>query len=256
MLPGRAEVTVLGGAAIVDADPQRTPRPKSLELLVYLAVNDGSATVDAILEDLLPDAPKSKAGHRLHTYVSDLRGVLRHNGGPGEYVAHPRLRYLLNPATVGVDLWQMCAAITEAATADPIERTAALRRAVTAYRGALAEGHDYVWIEPYREAARRQALDATTALVETLTDQPEEQLAILIPAIGLHPYAENLYQAAMRAHARLGHLDDIGALRRAVTAAAELDVEPGDDTLASADQLAAETRTRRVPLQPGPGGAA
>jgi DNA-binding SARP family transcriptional activator len=253
-------VTVLGGATILDADPQRAPRPKSLELLVYLAANDGSATVDAILEDLLPDAPKSKAGHRLHTYVSDLRGVLRHNGGPGEYVAHPnRLRYLLNPATVGVDLWQMRAAATEATTADAAERITALRRAVTAYRGALADGHDYLWIEPYREATRRQALDATTALIDALTDQPEEQLAILGPAIGLHPYAENLYQAAMRANARLGHLDDIRALRRAVTAAAaELDVEPGDDTLALADQLVADlqTRNRRVPLQPEPGGAA
>ncbi|BFU47702.1 BTAD domain-containing putative transcriptional regulator [Krasilnikovia sp. MM14-A1004] len=258
VLPGSADVTVLGGAAIVDADPQRAPRPKSLELLVYLAANGGSATVDAILEDLLPDAPKSKAGHRLHTYVSDLRGVLRHNGGPGEYVTHPRLRYVLNPATVRVDLCQMRAAITEAATADPVERIGALRRAVTTYRGALAEGHDYLWIEPYREAVRRQALDATTALVEALTDQPEEQLDILTPAIGLHPYAENLYQAAMRAHARLGHLDDIRALRRAVTtAAAELDVEPGDDTLALADTLVADlqTRHRRVPLQPGPGGA-
>ena len=258
VLPGRAEVTVLGGAAILDADPPRAPRPKSLELLVYLAVNDGSATVDAILEDLLPDAPKSKAGHRLHTYISDLRGVLRHNGGPGEYVTHPRLRYQLNPATVGVDLWQMRTAITEATADDPVERIAALRRAVTAYRGALADGHDYPWIEPYREAARREALDATAALVDALTDQPEEQLAILGPAIGLHPYAENLYQAAMRAHARLGHLDDIRALRRAVTtAAAELDVEAGDDTLALADQLVADlqTRDRRVPLQPGPGGA-
>lgn len=256
--PGRVEVSVLGGAAILDADPQRAPRPKSLELLVYLAVNDGSATVDAILEDLLPDAPTSKAGHRLHTYVSDLRGVLRHNGGPGEYVTHPRLRYLLNPATVGVDLWQMRAAITEATTADATERIAALRRAVTAYRGALADGYDYLWIEPYREATRRQALDATTALIDALTDQPDEQLAILGPAIGLHPYAENLYQAAMRAHARLGHLDDVRALRRAVTAAAaELDVEPGDDTLALADHLVADlqTRNRRVPLQPGPGGA-
>ncbi|WP_030442487.1 BTAD domain-containing putative transcriptional regulator [Actinoplanes subtropicus] len=257
--PGRVEVTVLGGAAILDADPQRAPRPKSLELLVYLAANDGIATVDAILEDLLPDAPRSKAGHRLHTYVSDLRGVLRHNGGPGEYLSHPRLHYRLNPATVGVDLWQIRAAITEAAVADPDERIALLRRAVAAYRGVLAEGYDYLWIEPYREAVRRQALDATTTLIDALAETPEEQLVILGPAIKLHPYAETLYQAAMRAHARLGHLDDIRALRRAVTAvAAEIDVEPGDDTLTLADKLVADLQTRnpRMPLQPGPGGAA
>ncbi len=63
----------------------------------------------------------------------------------------------------------------------------------------------------------------------------------------------------MRAHAQLGHLDDIRALRRAATkAAAELDVEPDDDTLNLADQLVTDLqpRDRRVPLQPGPGGTA
>jgi len=258
--PGSVEVTVLGRAEIVDADPQRAPRPKSLELLVYLAAHDGSATVDAILEDLLPDAPKSRAGHRLHTYVSDLRGVLCLNGGHGEYVTHPRLHYRLNPATVGIDLWQMRAAIADATRADqPSERIAALRRAVTLYRGPLAADHDYLWIEPYREATRRQALDATTALIDALADQPDEQLTVLGPAIDLHPYAEHLYQAAMRAHHHLGHLDDIRALRRAVTtAAAELDAEPSDDTLALADRLVTDLQTRRRPvaLQSRPGGAA
>jgi DNA-binding SARP family transcriptional activator len=239
-------VAVLGDAGILGADPQRRLRPQALELLVYLAANNGSATVDAILDDLLPEAPARRAGHRLHTYVSDLRGVLRHNGGPGEYVTHPRLRYTLNPAAVTVDLWQMQTAITEATTADdPAARTGALRRAVTAYRGPLAHGHDYLWIEPFREAVRRQALDATTALVDALTDQPQEQLAVLGPAIGLHPYAEHLYQAAMRAHHRLGHLAAIRDLRRAaVNAAADLDAEPDDDTLALADQLVIDLQNR------------
>ncbi len=255
--PAGVEVAVLGGATIIDADPQRRPRPQALELLVYLAVHDGSATVDAILEDLLPEALARKAARRLHTYVSDLRGVLRHNGGPGVYVTHPKLRYALNPDTVDVDLWRMRAAITAATRADtPQQRITALREAVATYHGALADGYDYLWIEPHREAVRRQALDATTALVDALTGQPEAQLAVLQPAIALHPWAEHLYQAAMRAHHQLGHVEAIRDLRRAVTtAAADLDAEPGDDTITLADQLVADlqSRGRRAPLRPHPG---
>ncbi|MFE9956481.1 LysM peptidoglycan-binding domain-containing protein [Micromonospora sp. NPDC005299] len=98
--PGRVEVTVLGAPGIVGGDPQRNLRAKSLELLAYLAVRDGTASVEAILDDLLPDAPSSKAVHRLHTYVSDLRSVLKHNGGPGTYLTHPHHRYQLNPERI------------------------------------------------------------------------------------------------------------------------------------------------------------
>jgi DNA-binding SARP family transcriptional activator len=254
---GPVSVAVLGGVTIIGADPQRKPRPQALELLVYLAVHDGSATVDAILEDLLPDALARKAARRLHTYVSDLRGVLRHNGGPGVYVTHPKLRYNLNPDTIDIDLWRMRAAITAAPRTDtPDERISALRQAVDAYQGPLADEYDYLWIEPHREAVRRQALDATTALVDALTGQPEQQLGVLEPAITLHPWTEHLYQAAMRAHHELGHVEDIRDLRRAVTtAAADLDAEPGDDTIALADQLVADlqNRGRRAPLRPHPG---
>ena len=85
---------------------------------------------------------------------------------------------------------------------------------------------------------------------------PEQQLAVLQPAIALHPWAEHLYQAAMRARHQLGHLEAIRDLRRAAcNAAADLDAEPGDDTLALADQLVADllARGRRAPLRPHPG---
>lgn len=96
-------VTVLGSPAIAGAGPGL--RAKSLELLVYLAAHDGQARRDAIIEDLLPDAPTSRAAARLHTYVWDLRHE-----------------------TLQVDLWRMRQAIhTAAHTKDPSERIAALR---------------------------------------------------------------------------------------------------------------------------------
>ncbi|MEU5726748.1 BTAD domain-containing putative transcriptional regulator [Micromonospora sp. NPDC047738] len=249
--PDQIKVTVLGPPGIIDADPQRNLRAKSLELLVYLAVRDGSASVEAILDDLLPDAPASKAVHRLHTYVSDLRAVLRHNAGPGTYLTHPHHRYQLNPDRFNIDLWRMRAAIRAAdTTASPPERIQALRRAVTAYR-PLADGCEYEWLEPYRQAVRQEALDATTALIEELTDQPAAQTAVLDTALQQHPYTETLYQAAMRAHARLGHLDTIRALRRALTRRlAEIDTEPADDTLTLADKLIADLRQPRRGTRP------
>ena len=123
--------------------------------------------------------------------------------------------------------------------------------------GPLADGYDYLWIEPHREAVRRQALDATTALADALTGHPDQQLAVLEPAIALHPWAEDLYRAAMRAHHRLGQLEPIRELHRAVTTAEDdLDAEPGDDTLdpaaTSSPTCTAANAARRYDRTPEP----
>ncbi|SCG59819.1 BTAD domain-containing putative transcriptional regulator [Micromonospora halophytica] len=253
---GRVQVSVLGTAAIVDVPPGPTLRKKSLEVLVYLAVHDGDASAEAILDDLLPDAPANKAPGRLYTYVSDLRTIMRRTAGRGTYLTHPHQRYVLNRDAVDVDLWRMRAAIRDANQAtDPTERLAALRRAVDTYRGHLADGADYEWIEPYREAVRQQALDAYLALADALTDNPAAQLTVLDAAIGHNPYAEELYQQAMRARAALGHLDAIRSLRRSLTRAlGEIDAEPSDDTIALADELVAQVQrpARRPDLRPAP----
>jgi DNA-binding SARP family transcriptional activator/LysM repeat protein len=254
--PGHVEVTVLGDARIVATDADRRPRRKALELLVYLAVHDGSATVEAILDDLLPDAPASKASERLHTYVSDLRAVMRRIGGPATYLTHPHQRYTLNPDTIDIDLWRMRAAIREAHQAtDPQQRVDALQRAVDSYRGPLADGADYEWAEPYREAIRQQALDAHLALADAMND-PAAKARLLETAINHSPYSEHLYQQAMQARAALGHLDAIRTLRRALgRALAEIDAEPGDDTIALADQLVAglQRRGQRTDIEPATG---
>ncbi len=117
---------------------------------------------------------------------------------------------------------------------------AALRRAVGLYRGPLAEGCDYEWVEPYREAVRQQALDAHLALADALAlaGQPADALKVLTAAMGHDRYAEPVYQQAMRLHAALGQLDAVRALRRTLTRRLEeIDTEPSPDTLALADQL-------------------
>ncbi|TDC66893.1 hypothetical protein E1258_01240 [Micromonospora sp. KC207] len=243
---GRVKVQVLGGAHILGRDTSLPLRAKALELLVYLTVHDGEATQDAILDDLLPDAPASKAPHRLHTYVSALRKALAHTGGPATYLTHTTHRYTLNRHTIDTDLWQMRAALraVDRATTDT-DRLTALRRAVDAYRGNLADGFDYEWIEAHREGIRRQALDAHLTLATTTPD-PNEALTVIQAAIRHDPYAEPLYQQAMRIHAALGHADAIHALREDLTRRlADIDAQPSETTLALAHRLIADPRPHR-----------
>jgi DNA-binding SARP family transcriptional activator len=249
--PGVVAVRVLGRPAIVGADPGEPLRAKALELLVYLVARDGDATVDAIIEDLVPDATLSKAPHRIHTYVYALRKALRRTGGPGTYLTHPRHRYVLNRDAVDVDLWRMRDALAEAETATGQARVAALRRAVAEYGGPFADRARYEWAEPYREAVRRQALDAHLALADALADQPEQALAVLDAAIAHDPYAEPLYQAAMHRHADLDDIDAVAARLAELTRRLDdLDAEPADETTELAATLTDDVR-RRARRTPG-----
>jgi DNA-binding SARP family transcriptional activator len=185
--------------------------------------------------------------------VSALRKTLARTGGPASYLTHPSHRYTLNREAFDADLWRLRDALRDAerATNDG-ERAAALRRAVDAYGGGLADGFDYEWIEVHREGIRRQALDAHLALAAVTADAVEA-LTVLEAAIRHDPYAEPLYQQAMRTHAALGHLDEIRALRRTLTRRLEeIDAEPSEDTITLADRLIADLRRRRPAAHPGP----
>ncbi|MFY1674032.1 BTAD domain-containing putative transcriptional regulator [Plantactinospora sp. WMMB334] len=250
--PGVVAVKVLGRPAIVGADPDQPLRAKAMELLVYLiAARDGAATVDAMKEDLVPDATVSKAPNRIHTYVYALRQALRRTGGQATYISHPRHRYVLNRDALDVDLWRMRDALAVAETATGAQRVAALRLAVAAYRGPFAEHANYEWAEPYREAIRRQALDAHLALADTLGDQPDEALTVLDKAIDHDPYAEELYRAAMRRHADLNDIDAItDRLAELTRRLEELDTEPSDETSELARALTNDVR-RHARRKPG-----
>ena len=254
-----ARVLLLGPARI-DGPPCELPlRPKSLELLVYLAVNDGTSSQDQILEDLLPDAPARRAPRRLNTYVYNLRCNLKSAGGPGEYLDHPAEHYVLRRDALDVDLWRLREAIAAAKSAtDPTDRVAALREAVACYTAPLAAGHDYEWIERYREAVRQQAIDAHLALAAAIADtEPAQALTVLQAAIGHDRYAEPIYRQAMTLHAKLGQVEAIRQLRRTLTRRLdEIDVEPDDETIALADRLVTELLRRPRRPHRGDGAAA
>jgi DNA-binding SARP family transcriptional activator len=250
---GHAQLVVLGTPRIVDLPLPRKPgeqplRSKALEVLVYLVASGGQAPKHRIIADVLAAERHSKSRARLNTYVSNLRACLARAGGRASYVAGPDEQYALNRDAVDVDLWRMQAAIAaaDAARDDRDARMSALRVAVACYAGPLAEGRDYEWVEPLREAVRQQAVDAHLALVAALADDdPAEAATVLRAAIDHDPHNEPLYQQAMHLYARLRDVDGIRDLRRVLTRRlAEVDTEPGEDTIALADRLVTDLQRR------------
>ncbi|WP_213013862.1 BTAD domain-containing putative transcriptional regulator [Paractinoplanes toevensis] len=253
--PGRVIVTLFGAPNLADRPVKPVFRLKAMELLAYLAVQDAPVHRDIVLEDVLGDTQRDKAPMHLNTFVFNVRQVCKVTGGSGTYVHREKDYFSLDGTAFDLDVWRLRDALAHAQTADgPAERIPALRRAVDAYTGEFAEGCDYDWAEPYRQALRNQALDAALDLAHALTTTGDHDQAadVLQTAIRLHPYAEQLYQQAMHAHAARGDLTAVRALRRTLTQhLAEIDAQPSDETMALADRLVAsvqaQTPLRRTP---------
>jgi DNA-binding SARP family transcriptional activator len=111
-----------------------------------------------------------------------------------------------------------------------------LQEAADAYQGHLiAETtyeQAYEWIEPEREALRRQAVEALIHLASLYeSDEPERSLTALERARSLDHYAEETYQRIMKLQARLGRSDAVRRTYRLLeTALEELNVDPSQDT--------------------------
>jgi DNA-binding SARP family transcriptional activator len=151
--------------------------------------------------------------------------------------------FLASPArstaarTVSVDLWRFHTALHHASHAeDDRTRAALLQEAADAYEGHLiAEttyNQAYEWIEPEREALRRQAVEALVHLAGLYeSDEPERSLTVLERARSLDHYAEEIYQRIMELQAQLGRSDAVRRTYRLLeTALEELGVDPSQDT--------------------------
>ncbi|MFG1766870.1 transcriptional regulator [Micromonospora sp. NBRC 107095] len=240
---GRARLRVLGRPRIEGITAEGRPlRAKALELAVYLAVHpDGAATRD-IGEYLEPDARISQADQRVHTNASNLRHVLGRAGTAetkNAYVIKSAGRYLLDPATVDVDVWTLRDLLRSATIATAPRRRELLTAACNLYTAPLADGQDYEWLQPHRETVHRWGTEAHLLLADDLLgSDPQAASDLLDKAIGLDHYNEALYTKAMHARHALGDADGIRTLLRALTKAlADLDAEPQDDTITLAAQL-------------------
>jgi len=119
-------------------------------------------------------------------------------------------------------------------------RTAALGRSADSYRGDLADGQPCGWIEPEREALRRQAADALTGPARLREpDDPEAALVVLARTLRRDPYAEEIYRQVMRLQAQAGRPDAARRTYRLLeTRPADLDAEPDQTPAACPDRQA------------------
>ena len=253
--PQPVRIRVLGGTPkILGLPPDSKDKPplrvKSREMLAYLMAHPRGVTEEALFDEVLPDVKASKAGAMLNTYVYNLRRNLRAVAGSGDYVLRPKNteRCDLEPGRFDCDLWRMQQHLRDAQTApNPEARIVALLAAIGEYTGPFADGHAYEWVEPVREAIRRQSIDAHVALATLLaeSDRPAA-LAVLEQAIAQDTYNESLYQQAMRLYAADHNIDSIRQLRRDLTRhLADIQAEPSDETLTLADQLVGESNRAR-----------
>jgi two-component SAPR family response regulator len=246
-IPGRPRqvaIRVLGRIVVLDeqGDPVPGLRQHAGGLLAYLAIHRAGADKNDLLEALWPEASLRRAAERLSTEVGNLRRCIRQAADDQDVqpVINTGGRYHLDPSLIDVDAWTFQDALHRATTAtDPALRHEALRAAVSAHSGALADGRDYHWLEPARERVRRNGIRARLHLADLVSAEDPRQAAELTKAAsGLDPNNEELTRLAMGAHARVGDTLAVAArLRHLRSALREIDEEPSPETLALAARL-------------------
>lgn len=210
-------------------------RGKARELLTYLAVHSDGAARDAILSALWPEIDQRHAVMRFHAAVNDVRRELRRASGLANesFVSVVAERYRIDPELISVDLWHFRTALHQASrTDDDRLRAELLQQAADSYTGHLAAEQSFEWIEPEREALRRQAVEALIRLAEVHEhDEPERGLTALERARTLDRYAEEIYQRIMSLQAGLGRPDAVRRTYRLLeTALEELGADPSKET--------------------------
>jgi DNA-binding SARP family transcriptional activator len=250
-------IRLLGEPTIFDRDGAPVPglRHHARELLVYLAVHRSGASFSQIMEAFWPTATVPRARERLSTEAGDLRRRIRQAAADKDIqpMVNTGSRYHLDPNLLDIDVWRLIGALRQAtATTDPAARITALRHAVEAHTGGLADGYDYDWIEQPREQLRRHGIRARLHLAELLAGtQPRTTADLTVTAAGLDPFNEDLARQAMRALATVGDAAGIRAqLQRLRGALDEIDEEPSGETIALAAQLQRDINTTGRSSQP------
>ncbi|MFI1817688.1 BTAD domain-containing putative transcriptional regulator [Lentzea sp. NPDC020367] len=209
--------------------------PKHREVLVHLALHPQGVRREALNEAVWPDSRPPRPYNSFHNALSVLRRVLADatDGVVTDLVLNDGGRYRLNDELADVDLWQFRRVL----------QGSQLQAAVDLYAGDLAEDLSSPWLEPLRESARRDVLDALGALIsEHNGADPKTELLLLERARELDQYNEGVYRDIMRVQARLGQHSAVPRTLALLTATlSEIDAEPSVDTCTLAELLGRQT---------------
>ncbi|GAA4595859.1 DNA-binding winged helix-turn-helix (wHTH) protein [Actinoplanes octamycinicus] len=199
--PTAGRLALLGECTLtLHGEPVRLRRTAGLQILAYLAVHPNGASRSELISAIWPQLAPATITQRLHTTLSDLRVQLRPT--IEEPVTRHGDHYQLG-SDIGTDLRTWRATTTAITTAVTIPaRTRACRQLLQMYRGELAATYTWPWINPAREAVRRDALDACLYLAEHTP--AAEALDILTTATAIDPYNAAVQQrmAALNLHHR------------------------------------------------------
>jgi DNA-binding SARP family transcriptional activator len=225
-----------------------TLTPKQREVLVYLALHPHGVRREVLNEAVWPDNRPPRPYNSFHNTLSMLRRALSDatDGLISNLVLNDDGRYQLNDELVGVDYWQL-QRVVQAPSTGNAEAQARLRDAVELYQGDLAEDLLVPWVEPFREATRRDVLDALGALIHAHGDaDPDTMLTMLERTRKLDRYNEGVYRDIIRTQARLGQYAAIArTLALLTTTLHELGQHPSADTFNLADFLQRRGSDRR-----------
>jgi hypothetical protein len=145
-------LTVLGGLLLTcRGEPVVVRRSAARQVVAFLAVHAGGATAVALAEAVWPGLPARTVLQRLYTTISEFGKNLQ-QVADGPVIRRDGDIYRLDPARVGVDLWEFRQAAIAATGLDPGQRRAAWHTLLAGY-GELATGHAWPWLAGPRHAA-------------------------------------------------------------------------------------------------------
>jgi DNA-binding SARP family transcriptional activator len=222
------EFRVLGPLEVRrDGEPLTISAPKQRALLGLLLLHAGEPVAqDVLIEQLWGEDAPPTARASLQNYVHALRTLLG-----AEVVERRPAGYVVNVDPEHVDLSRFERLIAEARQAEPRERAAKLRQALSCWRGpALVDfpnepfaQHEIGRLEEERLTALEDRIEAELEL-----GRPSDLVAELEGEVERHPLRERLWAQLMLALYRAGRqADALAAYGRAhETFAEELGVEP------------------------------
>jgi DNA-binding SARP family transcriptional activator len=222
-------------------------QPRMRELLVFLALHPTGATRETLVGTLWADSPPQRPTNALNTTLSRLRRTLATatDSTVGDIVTARDGRYRLDSRLMHADYWDFADAVSaRRGAADEPTRVAAYREIVDNYGGVLAEGITAEWLDPVREASRRDAVDAASALARALVaTDPQQTLDLLEIVRAFDTHNEGVYRDIMRLQHKLGLHDAIPrTLALLTTRLAELDAQPDAQTRELAQRLTEPSR--------------
>jgi DNA-binding SARP family transcriptional activator len=183
-------------------------QPRSREALAVLALHPDGVSRSRLIDMLWGERPPERATAALTNTLSRLRTAVATatDGQLAGLLTDDRLRCRLSEAALTVDYWEFTAAVAARRRAgNDDDQAAACRLIADLATAELAPDLTGAWVEPLRESARRDALNALSWLAtRNAENDPRATLGLLEESAESDPYNETVWQDILRLHARLG----------------------------------------------------